>query len=66
MCKRNSITYFRLQVGDRTIVRDGTCRKAIGEGHKSGEEMIAGPLSLARKVHDIQVSGAILFDTSQI
>jgi hypothetical protein len=28
---------FALQVGERAIVRNGTCRKAAGEGRKSGE-----------------------------
>jgi hypothetical protein len=44
---------FAMQVGDRAIVRNGTCRKGTGEGRKSGETMDAGPLSLAGMVYDI-------------
>ena len=42
-----------MQVGDTAIVRNGTCRKATGEGRKSGEMMDAGPFSLAGNVNDI-------------
>jgi hypothetical protein len=51
--RRIELRTFALQVGERAIVRDGTCRKATGEGRKSGETMDAGPPGFAGRVHDV-------------
>jgi hypothetical protein len=43
-----------------------SCRKATGEGRKSGETMDEGRLSLARWIYDIETPQALLLVSIQI
>jgi hypothetical protein len=43
-----------------------SCRKANGEGRKSGKTMDAGRLSLAGRVYDMEIPQVLLLDSIQI
>ena len=55
-----------LDVGSWAIWNRMSCRKATGEGRKSGETIDAGLFSLESRVHDIEIPETLLLDSIQI
>jgi hypothetical protein len=63
LCPRGSAI---MEDGGWAIWNRMSCRKATGEGRKSGETMDGGRLSLAGWVYDIETPQALLLVSIQI